>query len=179
MSEGERGRVRCEPPSAHPADTPVPAPQGPGGGSLLHRWIPRLQLWDGEKASVRTSPIREGASERGGEQVGIPRGCPSMGGAASLSPSLSHHFQLPLPGSRGGKDLLVHGGRQLRHLRARCAGNGECLGGPKPGSADPPSGSHPASPLRPGPSVPGQRSPMGVAQGPPSPRLLPPRSGVL
>lgn len=124
-------------------NTPALGPQGPGGGSVFHRWLPRCRLWIRKKASAGISPVGEGASERGGQQVGICRGCSSMegGGVVSPSPSLSPLFQLPLPGPRGGEDLLVHGGRRLRHLRARCPGHGERLRGvggvPIPGGDGP------------------------------------------
>uniref|UniRef100_A0A663E907 FHF complex subunit HOOK interacting protein 2B n=1 Tax=Aquila chrysaetos chrysaetos TaxID=223781 RepID=A0A663E907_AQUCH len=183
-----RGYLQRSPPVPDERGPPRAGPRrgwaGPGGGSVFHRWLPRCRLWIGKKASAGISPVGEGASERGGQQVGICRGCSSMGGGVvSPSPSLSPLFQLPLPGPRGGEDVLVHGGRWLRHLRARCPGHGERLrgrgGSPSPVVVTPCSGSHPPSPPLPGPGVPCRRGPVGVAPGPPTPRCLLPRNGFL
>lgn len=172
LGQGEGGQPR----SAHPAD--ADPTQGPGGGSLFHRRIPR-QLWDDEKSSPGIDPVGEGASERGGQQVGVWRGWAGMGGLQPPphpSPSL---FQLPLPGPRGGQDLLVHGGGRVRHLRARRPGNGGCLGGSPARWWLSPLWLSPAVTPLPGPGVPCQRGPVGVALVPPAPGLLSPRSGVL
>ncbi|XP_058279690.1 FHF complex subunit HOOK-interacting protein 2B isoform X2 [Hirundo rustica] len=128
---GGQGVPAARPPGPRGARSPRDRPRGgragPGGGSLFHRRIPG-RLWDGKKPFPGIQPVGEGASERGGQQ-------------------------LPLPGPRGGQDLLVHGGGRIRHLRARCPGDG--------------------------PGVPCQRCPVGLALVPPAPGLLSPRGGFL
>lgn len=51
-----------------------------------------------------------------------------MGGLHPPPHPLLSLLQLPLPGPRGGQDVLVPGGGRLRHLRAGRPGNGGCLG---------------------------------------------------
>lgn len=100
-------------------NTPALGPQGPGGGSVFHRWLPRCRLWIGKKASAGISPVGEGASERGGQQVGICRGCSSMGGGLYPPPHrspLSSSFLCLVPEEaktsscmeEGGYDTYVH-----------------------------------------------------------------------
>ncbi|XP_077047791.1 FHF complex subunit HOOK-interacting protein 2B isoform X3 [Agelaius phoeniceus] len=79
-----------------------------------------------------------------------PASAPSGKGRVSEVVSSTHPllplFQLPVPGPRGGQDLVVHGGGRIQHLRARCPGHG--------------------------PGVPCQRCPVGVALIPSAPGLL-------
>lgn len=182
-----------------PIDTPVAAPQGPGGGrggSLLHRRLPRERLRDGEKApGGGIDPPGEGARERGGQQVGRCGGLPTKGGGARPCPPVPAPPPPPLPAplsssflclvpeeaktssclEEGGYDTYVHDA--LGMVRVFFGG-----GVSGPGGCSPPA---PLSaltllpPRPPGPGEPQQGGLVGVAPGPPAPRCLPPRGAVL
>lgn len=160
-------------------NTPALGPQGPGGGSVFHRWLPRCRLWIGKKTSAGISPVGEGASERGGQQVGICRGCSSMGwgGGGAYPPPhrspLSSSFLCLVPEEAKTSSCMEEGGYDtyVHDALGMVSGYGVGVGGGSPSLVvmAPCSGSHPPSPPLPGPGVPCQRGPVGVAPGPPTP----------